>query len=257
MCSRSASVIFSAWMTFMRRWLGGRLESRSSIMREKMGILAGWKMSSGTARSIICVSVTFQTAQARGWLTNGRIAVAVDDEAKFAEARAEVARVERQAAETLAALGAVEHLGREVDPAGDEGHLLRVPADAHNACHAGNDLRQHGRAERLAVDVGVVHDANAVDGGAVAGNVATGSTEGLGKGAHQNVNLAGVDAKVIADTAAVWANGTNRVRLVDVEVELEAAPVRLSRHAVTRARTLYLLRKRSSSGRLTRVPSIE
>lgn len=64
-------------------------------------------------------------------------------------------------------------------------------------------------------------EAEAVDEGFIACNVSTCGTEGFGKCAHENVYRTRGDTEVVCNTPAVRSEGTNRVSLVNKEVELK------------------------------------
>ena len=130
---------------------------------------------------------------------DGGVVVAVDDESQAFETEAEVARVEREALEAFFALAWNELAGDDAEGAGD--------------------LGEDGGGDGFAVDAAGVGEAELVNHGFVARDVAAVGAEGFGERAHEHVDFGGVNGEVVADAAAAGAHGADRVGFVDEEVE--------------------------------------
>ena len=130
---------------------------------------------------------------------DGRVVVAVHDEAEPLEPEAQIARIEGQPLQPLFPLPGTQ-----------------LPGDD---AQRGRDLRHDEGTGRLAVDAAGVADAQLVDDGSGRGDVAAVGPEGFRQRAHQDVDFGRVDAEVIADAAAAGAQGTDGVGFVHEEVE--------------------------------------
>jgi hypothetical protein len=90
-----------------------------------------------------------------------------------------------------------------------------------------------------------------------AGDVASSSAERLRKGTHKNVDVGRVNAKVVANTAAIRTKTADRVSLVDVEVELDRGSAVVVKKESLAKPTLYFRLSSIIRGRSTMFPSIE
>jgi hypothetical protein len=182
-----------------------------------------------------------------------RVDVAIGDEAEPVQAGVQVARVERQATKTGAALGAIGQGRREGDPAREKtgrgrawvrewtdpvhdlsfrGHGgMRLYGrewrrHAHDAGHGGHDLHEDSRRHGLGVRTCRRPQPDTVDNVLRASDVATRSAKGLGERAHEDIHPPRVDAVVVANPATLGAERADGVGLVHEEVELDMISLR-------------------------------
>eukprot|EP00639_Heterosigma_akashiwo_P007901 CAMPEP_0194596312 /NCGR_PEP_ID=MMETSP0292-20121207/25589_1 /TAXON_ID=39354 /ORGANISM="Heterosigma akashiwo, Strain CCMP2393" /LENGTH=281 /DNA_ID=CAMNT_0039456559 /DNA_START=372 /DNA_END=1218 /DNA_ORIENTATION=- len=90
----------------------------------------------------------------------------------------------------------------------------------HDDPDGGEDLLGDDRRERVLVQRARAARAEVIDQRPVAGDVASHPAEGLGEGAHHDVDVGGVHAAVLAGPAARGAQRADAVRLVQVQVRL-------------------------------------
>lgn len=134
---------------------------------------------------------------------DGRVVVAIDNEAKTLKSETEVTRVEGNTLETLLTLAGAQLAGNQLE--------------------RGKNLHEDARGRRLAILSRGVGGLELVNDVLLSSNVTTVGTERLGEGSHKHIDFRGVDTKVIADTTTAGAKGTDGVSLVDKQVELVLA----------------------------------
>jgi hypothetical protein len=171
-----------------------------------------------------------------------RIPVTVDHETELPQSRRQVSRVESQSPQSLSSLRPIQQLRRERHPSGQERSGCRSVSsgsgsdrssvvvvlagesergcNTHDAAHRSDDLSENGRSDTFSISETVSSNTQSVNELLASCDVSTGGTERFGKRSHENVNFPRVNAKVIANTSSVGSDGTDRMGLVDVEVEL-------------------------------------
>lgn len=122
-----------------------------------------------------------------------------DDEAKTFETETEVTRVEGKTLKTFFTFAGIKFSGDHFQGRGDLGD------DA-----GGGGFRHE--------DAGV-DGTEFIDDVLFGGDVAAVGTEGFGKSAHEDIDVAGINTEEIADTAATGAQSTDGVSFVNEEVE--------------------------------------
>jgi len=101
-------------------------------------------------------------------------------------------------------------------------------------------------------------NAETVDEGLAAGDVAPCCTKRLGEGAHQDVDEMRVHAEIICDTSSMGTDSTDGMCLVNEKVKLDFLKFQQKGNVRNeeKKRTLYFLFNSRMPGRLTNVPSI-
>src|SRR5262249_44502237 len=81
------------------------------------------------------------------------------------------------------------------------------------------NLRNHGGGWSFTEEGSGIGDAQFVDDRLIRSKIAAVGTEGLGERTHQNVNIVGIDAKVIANATPAGADRADRVSFIYEKVK--------------------------------------
>lgn len=142
--------------------------------------------------------------------------MSVNDESQLPESSAQILTVERQPPQTILTFSAIHDMSRERCEGGYDFRRFETHDGTHRDADLRNDWGRHG----FGVVLGVRVKSKSRDQLVRSSDIPSRGSERLRESSHQNVDALRVDSKVVADTASSGPECSNRMRLVDVEVEL-------------------------------------